>query len=34
MDPIVLNTINIDELKKERDELIQNNHNLFDSMIE
>jgi hypothetical protein len=34
MDPILLYDINIDELKKERDELIQNNHNLFDSIIE
>ena len=34
MEPIVLHDINIDDLKKERDELIQNNHTLFDSIIE
>ena len=34
MEPIFLHDINIDQLKKEREELIQNNHNLFDSIIE
>jgi FtsZ-binding cell division protein ZapB len=34
MDTIDLYDINIDELKKERDEMIQNNHDLFDSIIE
>jgi hypothetical protein len=34
VEPILLHDINIDELKKERDELIQNNNNLFDSIIE
>jgi len=33
MDPIILHNINMDELKKERDEMICKNHELFDSMI-
>lgn len=33
IDPIVLHDINIDDLKKERDEMIEKNHELFDSMI-
>ena len=32
--PIQLHDINMDNLKKERDEMIQNNHLLFDSIIE
>lgn len=33
IDPIVLHDVNMDNLKKERDEFIEKNHELFDSMI-